>query len=164
MVQQREEDQKALNEIQLVIFCLGREEFGMDIAQVKEIIRMQNVTPMPRSPQFIEGIINLRGQIIAVMDMAQRFGMESSKRTDKARIVVVEVQGNTVGVVVDEVPEVLRISLDDIAEAPEMIETQVHADFIKGVGKLENRLIVLLNADKILSQEESKELVQATQE
>jgi len=151
-------------EIQLVIFRLAGEEFGLDISQVREIIRMQDITPMPQAPEFIEGVINLRGQIIAVMDLANRFGLKSSERTEKARIVVSEVKDNTVGLIVDEVPEVLRISEGSVDPTPGMIESQIHSDFIKGVGKLEDRLIILLAADKILSHEEAKQVSEVAKE
>ncbi|MFH1791755.1 MAG: chemotaxis protein CheW [Candidatus Omnitrophota bacterium] len=142
-------------EIQLVIFRLADEEFGLEISQVREIIRIQDITPMPKAPDFIEGVINLRGQIIAVMDLARRFGLKSGGRSEKSRIVVVEIQGSTVGLVVDDVPEVLRIQSGNIDPTPEMLQSQVHADFIKGVGKQENRLIVLLDATKILTKGEA---------
>lgn len=158
MAEQKQQSKAGGKEIQLVIFRLVKEEFGMDISQVREIIRMQNITPMPKAPEFIEGVINLRGQIIAVMDLARRFGLKAEKRTEKARIVVVEVKENIVGLIVDEVPEVLRISDTDIDPTPEMVESQIHAEFIKGVGKLGDRLIILLAADKILSHEEAKQV------
>jgi len=164
MAEQKKEQKTAGKEIQLVIFRLASEEFGLDISQVREIIRMQNITPMPKAPEFIEGVINLRGQIIAVMDLAQRFGLKADKRTEKARVVVVEVKENTVGLIVDEVPEVLRISETEIDPTPEMIGSQVHSEFIKGVGKLENRLVILLNVDKILSREEAKQVNETVKE
>jgi purine-binding chemotaxis protein CheW len=148
-------------EVQLVIFDLSGEEFGLDISQVREIIRMQDITPVPKAPQFIEGVINLRGQIIAVMDLAKRFGLDRTNRTEKTRIVVADVGGNTVGLIVDEVPEVLRISESNIDQTPSMIETQIHADFIRGVGKMEKRLIILLNVNKILTSEEAKQMAGA---
>lgn len=149
-------------ELQLVIFRLAGEEFGMEISQVREIIRLQDITPMPRAPEFIEGVINLRGQIIAVMDLAKRFGISGGDRTDKTRIVVTEVGGSTVGLIVDEVPEVLRISEGEVDPTPEMIESKVHADFIRGVGKLEDRLIIMLAADKIMNSDELKKVAAVT--
>jgi len=148
-------------EFQFVIFGLSGEEFGVDISQVREIIRMQDITPVPKAPEFIEGVVNIRGQIIVVMDLAKRFGLKSEDRSDKARIVVAEVKGNIVGLIVDEVPEVLRISKNRIDPAPHMLETQIHSEFIKGLGKLENRIIILLDVDKILSQEEAKQVGEA---
>lgn len=161
MPEQKKEAKKAAKELQLVIFKLAGEEFGLDISQVREIIRMQDITPMPKAPEFIEGVINLRGQIIAVMDLAKRFSLTSTAKTEKTRTVVAEVKNNTVGLIVDEVPEVLRISEDNIDPTPEMFESQIHAEFIKGVGKLENRLLILLDVDRILSREEIKQATAA---
>jgi purine-binding chemotaxis protein CheW len=163
MAEQKKEVARG-REIQMVIFRLAGEEFGLDIAQVREIIRMQAITPMPKAPEFIEGVINLRGAIIAVMDLAKRFGLPEAKRTEKSRIVVSEVKENTVGLIVDEVPEVLRIAEENIEATPEMIESQVHAEFIKGVGKLEDRLIILLDAERILSREEARQVSEAAKE
>ncbi len=164
MAEVKKEGQAGMEEVQLVIFRLAGEEFGLEISQVREMMRMQDVTPMPKAPEFIEGVINLRGQIVAVMELARRFELPVTERSEKTRIVVVEVKENTVGLIVDEVPEVLRISSINIDPTPEMIESQVHADFIKGVGKLEDRLIILLNAEKILSHEELKQVTEVAKE
>ena len=145
-------------ELQLVIFRLANEEFAVPIAQVREIIRIQNITPVPKAPIYLEGVINLRGQIIAVMDLAKRFGLEVPGRSEKARIVVSEAHGNTVGLIVDEVPEVLRLPEDQVEPTPEMLQTQVHAEFIRGVGKYGDRLLVLLDMDKIISSQEAREV------
>ena len=146
------------SEIQLVVFRLGGEEFGLDISQVREIIRLQEITPMPKAPDFIEGVINLRGQIIAVMDLAKRLGFTRKDSSDKARIVVIDVKESLLGLVVDEVPEVLRILESNVEPTPEMIESQAHAEFIKGVGKFGKRLIILLDAQKIVTREEASKL------
>ena len=164
MPEQKKEDKTHAKEAQLVIFRLTGEEFGLEIGQVREIIRMQDVTPMPKAPQFIEGVINLRGQIIAVMDLTKRFGLKKTDRTEKTRIVVTEVKDKTVGLIVDEVPEVLRISEDAIDPTPEMIESQINSEFIRGVGKLEERLIILLDVDKIMSSEEIKQVSENAKE
>lgn len=145
-------------ELQLVTFRLSGEDFGLDISMVKEIIRLQNITPMPKAPEFIEGVINLRGQIIAVMDLAKRLSVAKLNRTEKSRIVVVEIEGNTVGLIVDEVPEVLRLSEENIDPAPEMFESKVHTDYIGGVGKVGERLVIILNTSKVLSGEELKQV------
>jgi purine-binding chemotaxis protein CheW len=137
---------------------MAGEEFGVEISQIREIIRMQDITSIPNASEFIMGVINLRGQIITVMNLAKKFGLKEVKLTDKARIIVAEVKENTVGLIVDEVPEVLRIAEDNIDPAPQMIETQIHSEYIKGVGKLENRLVILLDVDKILSHEEIKKV------
>ncbi len=151
-----------IKETQLVIFRLANEDFGLEISQVREIIRLQDITPMPKAPDFIEGVINLRGQIIAVMDLAKRFSLTAQKRSDKTRIVVTEAHGTTVGLVVDAVPEVLRISADSIEATPDLMESQIHTDFIKGVGKVKDKLIILLDVDKVLSKEEIKQVAGQT--
>ncbi len=151
-------------ELQLVVFRLANEEFGLDISQVREIIRMQEVTPMPKAPEFITGVLNLRGQIVAVMDLAQRFGIKDSLRTDVTRIIIVEVGDSKIGLIVDEVPEVIRMPLNDMEPTPAMIESKVHAEFIKGVGKFQDRLIIVLDAGSILSKEESAHLPAQTEQ
>jgi purine-binding chemotaxis protein CheW len=161
----KEELKVKVPEIQLVIFRLRDEEFGVAISEVREIVRMMAITHIPEAPGFIEGVINLRGQVIAVVDLAKQFGLASQAELPKtARIVVVELQGKTVGLIVDEVPEVLRISQDNIEPTPEVIETEVHRDYLKGVGKLEDRLIILLDLEKVLKPQEVEAVARVTQE
>jgi len=164
MAEQKKEEKAGAAEIQLVIFFLAGEEFGIETSQVREIIRMQDITPMPRAPEFIEGVINLRGQIIAVMDLVKKFGIEKNKKTNRARIVIAEFEDNSIGLIVDAVPEVIRISEKDIDPTPKMLETRVHSDFIKGVGKLEDRLIVLLDIGGIFTNEEALQVTEATKQ
>ena len=95
-------------EFQLVVFKIGNEEFGVDIKQVREIVRLVEITRMPKAPAFIEGVVNLRGQIVSVIDLAKRLDLPSRPRDDFTRIVVIEIESNTVGMVVDSVSEVLR--------------------------------------------------------
>lgn len=142
-------------EIQLVVFRLRDEEFGVDIKQVREIVRMMAITHLPEAPGFIEGVINLRGQVIAVIDLARQFELSAQKELPKsARIVVVEVKDQTIGMIVDEVPEVLRISTDSIEPTPEVIQTEIRQDYIKGVGKMEDRLLILVDLEKVLAPHE----------
>jgi len=145
------------SEIQLVIFMLAGERFALEISQVREIIRMQNITPMPKAPTFIQGVINLRGQIIPVMDLSERFSIRKTEQGEKSRIVVVDVEENAMGLVVDEVPEVVRILSTDIEPTPEMLESQIHAQFIRGVAKRDEDLIIIMDAQKILTKEESRQ-------
>ncbi|MFH0772411.1 MAG: chemotaxis protein CheW [Candidatus Omnitrophota bacterium] len=146
-------------EIQLVIFRLRDEEFGAEITSVLEISRLLDITHIPEAPGFIEGVINLRGQVIAVVDLARQFGLNEQKELPKtARIVIVEVGGGTVGLIVDEVPEVLRIAEEDIEPAPEIISTEVKRDYIKGVGKLGERLVILLDLNKALAPHEIEQV------
>ncbi len=143
--------------IQVVSFKLGSEEYGVDIAQVQEINRMVAITHVPRAPQFMEGVINLRGQLIPIIDLRTRFAMERAEHTKNTRIVVTEIGTKRVGMVVDSVSEVLRLGTDAIEPAPEMI-TGVDTEYIRGVGKIEDRLIILLDLARIISSGEKREL------
>ncbi len=148
--------------IQLVNFRLRDEEFGVDIGSVKEIIRMAEITHIPDAPSFIHGVTNLRGQVIAVIDLAKQFGLAPRQDLgESARIVVTEIKEQTVGMLVDEVPEVLKIPSANIEPAPELIQTEVKKDYIKGVGKLDNRLIIILDLEKLLADHEVEELTKA---
>ena len=145
--------------LQLVSFKLGNEEFGVDILQVQEIIRMQNITRVPNAPHFVEGVINLRGRVIPIIDLRKRFDLGDHERDKNTRIMVVKIDNIVVGLIVDEVSEVLRIPADTV-EPPPPIVAGIESDFIKGVGKLEGRLLILLDLNKILSKEEQYSLQQ----
>jgi len=147
------EEAKAADEVQLVVFSLGREEFGVEVTQVREIMRMEEITRMPKSPHFVEGIINLRGQIIAVIDLAKRMNVELGERGAETRIIVVEAGDVKVGMIVDSVSEVLRVSADAVEPSPSMA-SDASAAFLQGVVKHDNRLIILLDLTKVLSLEE----------
>ena len=155
------ENKSAGKEIQVVIFRLGREELGARIDQVKEIIEMTHITRMPKAPSFIEGVINLRGEVVAVIDLAKQFDLPASERGEKTRIVVVDVDDNIVGMIVDSVPEVLRISMGNIDPTPSLIESRIDTRYIEGIGKLDDRLFVLLNLSKVLSPEEMESVEEA---
>lgn len=136
--------------LQLVTFRLGNEEFSLDILRVQEIIRHMELTRVPRTPDFVEGVINLRGRVIPVLDLRKRFGLPSDERTNETRIIVVDVDNRTVGLKVDAVSEVLRLPADTV-EPPPAIVAGAESDYIKGVGKLDGRLIILLDVSKILT-------------
>lgn len=146
-------EEKRSGELQLVTFNIGREEFSVDILKVQEIIRIMEITRVPRSPEFVEGVINLRGKVIPVVDLRKRFGLSNAERGKDTRIIVVESTGKTVGLIVDSVSEVLRLPADTVEPPPEMIGS-VDSEYIDGVGKLEDRLIILLNLDKVLTPKE----------
>jgi len=148
------EERRMKEEIQLVVFKIGDEEFGVEINQVREIVKLVSITRMPKAPKFIEGVVNLRGQIITVIDLAKRLDLPSTGRTESTRIMVVEVGDNTVGMIVDSVSEVLRLSMDDIEDTPSLIDTEVHEQYLRGVGKSEDRLLILLDLNEVLSSEE----------
>jgi purine-binding chemotaxis protein CheW len=147
------EDAKTAEEIQLVVFSLGREEFAVEVTQVREIMRMEEITRMPKSPHFVEGIINLRGQIIAVLELAKRLNLESGGRSGETRIIVVEAEDIKVGMIVDSVSEVLRVGAEAVEPSP-TLATDISSAFLRGVVKTDNRLIILLDLTKVLSLEE----------
>jgi len=138
-----------VEEKQLVIFDLAAETYGVDIGSVREIIRMQEITKVPRTPDFVEGVINLRGKVIPVIDLRKRFGFQDTEATKDTRIVVVDIDGNDIGVVVDAVTEVLRLS-GDAVEPPTGVITTTDSDYLLGIAKLESRLIILLDLQKAL--------------
>ena len=137
-------------EKQLVVFDLAEEGYGVDISSVREIIRMQEITRVPRAPEFVEGVINLRGKVIPVVDLRKRFGFPDSDATKDTRIVVVDIAGQDIGVVVDAVTEVLRIGADAV-EPPSSVITTADSDYLLGIAKLETRLIILLDLEQALS-------------
>ena len=137
---------RSTDEIQLVVFELGDERYGLDIATVYEIIRHQPITAVPQAPAFVEGVINLRGRIIPVVDLRDRFGMASGDLTKASRIVVCEAAGTRVGLVVDGVSEVLMVSSDAIEPTPD-VAAGSDSGYLRGIAKLGERLIILLDLD-----------------
>ena len=144
-------------EMQLVAFKVGREEFGVDVKKVEGVISIVNITRMPRAPEFVEGIINLRGQIIAVVDLARRLNIEPGERGPETRIVVVEAREVKVGLIVDS-PEVINIGVEDIEASPVIASSDIESSFIRGVVKLDDRLLILLDVDRVLSEEERSDI------
>jgi purine-binding chemotaxis protein CheW len=142
--------------LQLVSFKIADEEFGVDILQVQEINRMLDVTRVPNAPMFVEGVINLRGRVIPVIDLRKRFGMPQKERDKDTRIIVVELANNVVGFVVDAVSEVLRIPRN-LTEPPPALAASVNEEYITAVGKLEDRLLILLDLEKVISTEQKEE-------
>ncbi len=140
----------SFTEKQLVVFTLASETYGVDIGAVREIIQMQKITKVPRTADFVEGVINLRGRVIPVVDLRKRFGFPTVERNKDTRIVVVDIGGQDIGVVVDAVTEVLRVTTDSIAP-PASIITTAESDYLLGVAKLAERLIILLDLRKALS-------------
>lgn len=136
--------------VQVVVFRLGSEEYGIDIDHVREIIRRTEVTPVPHATKSVRGVINLRGKIIAVVDMHVRFGLERGEESPTERIIVVEVDGHLVGLEVDAATEVLQLPPDSIEPPPEVLASEHMAEAVMGVGKIEERLIVLLRLEEVL--------------
>jgi len=158
-----EKQENKVSEEQLVVFSLADETYGIDISVVNEIIRMQSITQVPRTPEFVEGVINLRGRIVPVIDLRKRFGLEVSEETQASRIMVVELEGIIMGMIVDAVSEVLRLPKDSIEPTPPMV-SGVDAAYLRGVGKWDDRLIILLDIDKVLYKNEQEMVARAVQE
>ncbi|MBF0227223.1 MAG: purine-binding chemotaxis protein CheW [Desulfobacterales bacterium] len=140
-----------------LMFSLGKEEYGIVILKIKEIIGMMPVTSVPQTPSFVKGVINLRGKVIPIIDLRLRFNMDSEEYNDRTCIIVVEIAHNSVniimGVVVDSVSEVATIKEEDIENTP-AFGTKLKTDYILGMAKLEGRVKILLDIDKVLSKEE----------
>lgn len=147
-------------ERQLVVFDLAGEIYGVDINSVREIIRMQAVTHVPNAPDFVEGVINLRGRVIPILDLRKRFGLRVSDETTDTRVVVVDIAGQNIGIIVDAVIEVLRLGADAIEPASSLITTE-NSYYIEGIAKLDGKLLILLDLDKVLSTDEQRTLQQA---
>ena len=143
--------------LQLVSFKVGDAEFGVDILRVQEINKMMELTTVPNTPSFIEGVVNLRGRIIPVLNLRSRLGLETKEYDSETRIIVVELNDKTIGFIVDEVKEVLRIP-KSITEPPPDVVSGVNSAYITAIGKLEDRLLILLDLTKILSNDEVNEL------
>jgi purine-binding chemotaxis protein CheW len=143
--------------LQLVTFHVDEEEFGVGILDVREINRMMEITRVPHAPEFVEGVINLRGQVIPVVDLRKRFGLGVVEHDKNTRIVVVELGEVVVGFLVDSVSEVLRV-VQSAVEPPPPIVGGIDREYIEGVVKLDDRLLILLNLHRLLSSGEAEEL------
>lgn len=135
--------------LQMVSFDIGTEEYAVDILGVQEIIRMVEVTNVPKAPHYVEGVINLRGKVIPIIDLRLRFGLPSAERTKETRIVVVDVNRIILGLIVDSVSEVLRIPVGQIEPPPG--GKPGSSEFHRGVGKIDNRLLILLDLERLLA-------------
>ncbi len=149
----REEDMAKI--IQLVGFKVDREFFGVPIGMVKEIVRLPEITPVPDTPEFVEGVINLRGKIVPVIDMRKRLGAASIDYGRASRVLILELGGKIVGLIVDSASEILKISEEAVEPPPELVSS-IGGDYITGVGKLNDKLIVMLDLTKLMSVEEIK--------
>jgi purine-binding chemotaxis protein CheW len=150
------EELEKSGEMQLVVFRVGKEEYGLDIQEVKEIIKMQEITEIPNAPEFIEGVINLRGQITPVMDMRKRLNAEVEKIGKDTRIVIVETEESNIGIIVDSVTGVIHMPERDISPPPVSSETE----FVKGVGKINDKLLILIDINKMMPNTEKMEVPQ----
>ena len=145
-------------------FTLAGEEYGIGILKIKEIIGMMPVTSVPQTPQFVKGVINLRGKVIPVIDLRMRFGLEATDYTDRTCIIVVEIEGQSgtvmIGIVVDAVSEVLNIKGDEIDAAPQF-GAKLDTDYISGIAKIEGGVKILLDIDRVLLNSEIAALEKA---
>jgi purine-binding chemotaxis protein CheW len=146
--------QEAAGTIQLVSFRLAQEEYGIEITHVQEIILLGEITRVPQTPEYIKGLINLRSSVIPIVDLRLRLGLPRGEPTDDTRIMVVNVAGKTIGIVVDAVSQVLRISRDQIAPPPATV-AGLGREFLRGLVKLDQRLLILLDIDEILTREQA---------
>lgn len=142
-------------ERQLVVFDLAGEIYGVNIETVREIIRMQPVTFVPDAPDFVEGVINLRGRVIPVIDLRRRFGLTVTEETNESRVLVVDSQGEDLGVIVDAVTEVQRITEDSIEPVSNLVSTE-ESEYIVGITKVEDQLIILLDLDRAIGNASSQ--------
>jgi purine-binding chemotaxis protein CheW len=149
-------------DLQIVGLRVGRETVGLPISLVREIVRVPEITPVPNAPDHIEGVINLRGRIVAVIDLRKRFGESAPERSPKNRIVVVEIEDRWVGLLVSAASEVLRIASSEI-EAPQNIFPNEEMDYVTGVGKFKGRLIIMLDLSRILRRAELQRLSEVSE-
>ncbi len=147
---------------QLVGFRIGEETYGVQIGSVREIVRVPEITSVPNAPELIEGVINLRGRIIPVMDLRKRFGSSSIQADKKNRILVVELENRLLGLIVSSASEVLKIPPSEI-EPPGAVFAEGESSYVTGVGKLKGRLVILLDIARLLRQPEHKKLEEAAE-
>lgn len=148
--------------LQLVSFKVGNEEFGLDILKVQEIIRLRELTRVPNMPDFVDGVINLRGKVIPVIGLRRRMGIPTGEDDKRTRIVVAEVNGKVLGFVVDEVSEVLRIPEANFEPPPKL--GQVEREYVQGIGKIDERLLILIDLSPLLSDREHSQIAAVEQE
>ena len=153
-VPQHERFAESTGSMQLVSFRLAKEEYGVEITKVREIILMGDITRIPQTPDFIKGLINLRSMVIPVIDLRVRFGLEVVERTDESRIMVLNVDGKTLGIIVDAVDEVLRVSHEQIAPPPPAV-AGLGREYLAGLVKRGEKLLILLDINRILGHDET---------
>lgn len=146
-----------VNEIKVIVFQLKDEEYGVEVDQVRSIERMQHITRVPRTPDFVKGVINLRGVVTPIIELRNRFGIEEIETTDSTRIIIVAVGNMEVGLIVDAANDVVDIP-NDVVEPPPQVVGGLEADYLRGVAKMDKRLLILLNLDKVLNPKELKEM------
>lgn len=146
-----------MSEKQYVIFKLGKEEYGIDIMNVREIVQYQESVKIPNSPAFIEGIINYRGKVIPIICLKKKFGMASSVNDANTRIIVINLNDKQIGFLVDEASQTVRIDDSNIDPTPEVI-SGIERKYITGVGKIDNRLVILIDLEKVLTDDDKEKI------
>ncbi|OIJ09923.1 chemotaxis protein CheW [Anaerobacillus arseniciselenatis] len=146
-----------VNEIKVIVFQLKDEEYGVEVNQVRSIERMQHITRVPRTPDFVKGVINLRGVVTPIIELRNRFGIDEVESNDSTRIIIVAVGDMEVGLIVDAANDVVDIP-NDIIEPPPEVVGGIEAEYLRGVAKMEKRLLILLNLAKVLNPKEIKEI------
>ncbi len=152
-IERKNMDVEAGREGKYLTFVLGEEEYGLEILKVREILGMMTVTAVPQTPTFVKGVINLRGKVIPVIDLRLKFGMKEIAYTQETCVIVVEVNDILMGIIVDTVQEVLDIAEKDIEDAPKF-GTRVDTNFIHGMGKVDGKVKILLDIERVLTSEE----------
>lgn len=145
-------------ERQILVFSLASEELGLDISCVREVLRPQEIYPLPKTPHFIEGVINLRGHIVALIDLRKRLNAKQIEDEPNKRIIVCRVNKSIVGLTVNSLREIITLSKEDIKPTPEVVSMQIEADVISGIAKVGERIIPILNLEHILTKKEVTEL------
>ncbi|MEN6388772.1 MAG: chemotaxis protein CheW, partial [Syntrophomonas sp.] len=151
------------DEEQMVVFSLASEQYGIRINQVQEINRLSKITKVPRAPHYVEGVVNLRGEVIPVIDLRKRFELESNEHNQFTRIIVSDIHNKKVGIIVDAVLEVLRVGKTRIESPPDICETQGSERFLDGIANLQERMIMMINLENLLQDKEWKKLEKISQ-
>ena len=147
-------------EIKVVVFALGKEEYGVEVEKVRTIERMMPMTRVPKTPDFVKGVVNLRGVVVPVIDLRERFGLETSEYTDNTRIIIVKQESIEVGLIVDAANDVVDVDEEQIEEPPEIVGG-IRAKYLRGIAKIdEERLLVLINLQEVLNKSEIVQLEQ----
>ncbi len=157
---EKESSSSSEESLQLVNFELSGEEFGVDIMQVSEIIPISKITRIPQAPECVKGLINLRGKIVVVIDLNRRLGFSPRESDSLSKIIIVKVKDTTIGMLVNSVNGILKLPLSSIESTPDMIKSKINSEYLTGVGKAGNRLLILLNLSRVLGEEEVDELNQ----
>lgn len=145
--------------MQLVTFKLVGETFSLPILDVREVIHMSDVTPVPNAPLFVEGVLNLRGQILPVVDLRKRFSLPPAETTAETRIIVVEIGTSVLGLIVDEVQEILRVSADSVAPPPAIVAKGIGSEYLRGITYVEDKMVILVDMRRVFSKEEVESMV-----